>query len=126
MAVVPKAPRSRDDCCKSKRRGDRTSGAGVHAARRETSKDEYAYRHTCATKAELIAAGDNWMRFYNNERRHSALRRLSSIGYEKTLEAVTERKFSVSTLSGEPQWSSDTGARHAPLRQCWKGANDRI
>jgi transposase InsO family protein len=30
-----------------------------------TFKHEYYYRHTFATKAELVAAVDKWMYFYN-------------------------------------------------------------
>jgi putative transposase len=55
-----------------------------------TFKHECYYRHTYAAKAELIAAVDNWMYFYNNQRRHSAIGMLSPIDYEQTLKAVTE------------------------------------
>ena len=55
-----------------------------------TFKHECYYRHTFATKAELIAAVYNWMIFYNNRRRHSAIGMVSSIDYEQTLKAVTE------------------------------------
>ncbi|WP_267887333.1 IS3 family transposase, partial [Mycolicibacterium brisbanense] len=43
------------------------------------------YRHTFATMAELVAAIDNWMHFYNNRRRHSAIGMLSPIAYEQSL-----------------------------------------
>jgi len=55
-----------------------------------TFKHECYYRHTYATKAELIAAVDNWMYFYNNERRHSAIGMRSPIDYERSLTATTE------------------------------------
>lgn len=55
-----------------------------------TFKHECYYRHTYATKAELIAAVDNWMQFYNNQRRHSAIGMCSPIDYEQTLKVVTE------------------------------------
>ena len=35
-----------------------------------TFKHEYYYRHAFATKAELVAAVDKWMHFYNTQRRH--------------------------------------------------------
>ena len=53
-------------------------------------KHECYYRHAFATKLELIAAVDNWMRFYNDRRRHSAIGMLSPIDYEQTLKASTE------------------------------------
>jgi len=46
-----------------------------------TFKHEYYYRHVFATKAELIAAVDNWMKFHNLERRHSAIGMRSPINY---------------------------------------------
>lgn len=55
-----------------------------------TFKHEFYYRHAYATKVELIAAVDNWMHFYNNQRRHSAIGMLSPIDYEQTLKAITE------------------------------------
>jgi putative transposase len=53
-----------------------------------TFKHEEYYRHVYATKAELITAVDNWIRFYNNVRRHSKIRMLSPENYEKSLQAV--------------------------------------
>lgn len=50
-----------------------------------TFKHEYYYRHAFATMAELVAAIDNWMHFYNNRRRHSAIGMLSPIAYEQSL-----------------------------------------
>jgi putative transposase len=50
-----------------------------------TFKHEYYYRHTFATRAELVAAVDNWIRWFNNERRHSAVGMLSPIRYEQSL-----------------------------------------
>ena len=55
-----------------------------------TFKHEYYYRHVFATKAELIAAVDNWMYFYNHERGHSAIGMRSPINYEYTLKATPE------------------------------------
>jgi putative transposase len=53
-----------------------------------TFKHEYYYRHAFATKAELIAAVDKWMHFYNNRRRHSVIGMLSPIAYEQSLSAA--------------------------------------
>ena len=53
-------------------------------------KHEHYYRHVFATKAELIAAVDNWMHFYNHERRHSAIGMRSPINYEHSLKATPE------------------------------------
>jgi putative transposase len=50
-----------------------------------TFKHEYYYRHTFATKVELVAAVDNWIRRYNNDRRHSAIGMLSPVRYEQSL-----------------------------------------
>ena len=53
-----------------------------------TFKHEEYYRHVYATKAELVAAVDKWVRFYNSVRRHSAIGMLSPDVYEKSLPAV--------------------------------------
>ena len=50
-----------------------------------TFKHERYYRHVYATKAELIAAVDNWMIFYNSRRRHSAIGMQSPDRYEQSL-----------------------------------------
>lgn len=50
-----------------------------------TFKHEYYYRHTFATKAELMSAVDNWISRYNNDRRHSAIGMLSPVRYEQSL-----------------------------------------
>lgn len=50
-----------------------------------TFKHEYYYRHTFATKAELVAAVDNWIDRYNNKRRHSAIGMLNPVRYEQSL-----------------------------------------
>jgi putative transposase len=55
-----------------------------------TFKHECYYRHAFATKTELIAAVDNWMNFYNNRRRHSAIGMVSPIDYEQTLKVSTK------------------------------------
>ncbi len=55
-----------------------------------TFKHEFYYRHAIATKAELIAAVDNWMFFYNHERRHSSIGMRSPITYERTLSVTLE------------------------------------
>jgi putative transposase len=55
-----------------------------------TFKHECYYRHTYATRTELIAGVDNWMRFYNNERRHSSIGMLSPMDYEYTLKVNPE------------------------------------
>jgi transposase InsO family protein len=53
-----------------------------------TFKHEEYYRHVYATKAELVSAVDNWIRFYNTVRRHSAIGMRSPDEYEKSLQAV--------------------------------------
>jgi transposase InsO family protein len=53
-----------------------------------TFKHEEYYRHVYATKAELITAVDDWIRFYNTVRRHSAIGMLSPDNYEKSLQAA--------------------------------------
>ncbi|MGB8404230.1 MAG: IS3 family transposase [Mycobacterium sp.] len=55
-----------------------------------TFKHEYYYRHTFATTAEIVAAVDKWMHFYNTKRRHSTIGMLSPIAYEQSLNAVTQ------------------------------------
>lgn len=55
-----------------------------------TFKHEYYYRHTFATKAELVAAVDKWMHFYNTQRRHSVIGMLSPIAYEQSLDAAPQ------------------------------------
>jgi len=53
-------------------------------------KHECYYRHTYTTKTELVAAVDNWIHFYNHQRRHSAIGMLSPIDYEQSLNATPE------------------------------------
>ena len=53
-----------------------------------TFKHEHYYRHAYATKTELVAAIDNWVRFYNSRRRHSAIGMLSPDVYETSLSAA--------------------------------------
>ncbi|WP_216896115.1 IS3 family transposase [Nocardia alni] len=55
-----------------------------------TFKHECYYRHTFATKAELVAAVDNWINFYNSQRRHSVIGMLSPARYEQSLAAASE------------------------------------
>ncbi|WP_431964958.1 IS3 family transposase [Nocardia sp. bgisy134] len=55
-----------------------------------TFKHECYYRHAYATKAELVAAVDNWMHFYNHRRRHSAIGMRSPIDYEQSLKTTPE------------------------------------
>ncbi|WP_081276670.1 integrase core domain-containing protein [Rhodococcus opacus] len=50
-----------------------------------TFKHEHYYRHTFATKAELVAAIDKWMASYNSYRRHSSIGMLSPDNYERSL-----------------------------------------
>jgi transposase InsO family protein len=50
-----------------------------------TFKHEHYYRHTFATKAELVAAIDKWMDSYNSYRRHSSIGMLSPDNYERSL-----------------------------------------
>ncbi|WP_309117031.1 IS3 family transposase [Saccharothrix sp.] len=53
-----------------------------------TFKHEHYYRHVYATKSELVAAVDNWIRFYNSTRRHSKLGMRSPSDYESSLRAA--------------------------------------
>lgn len=53
-----------------------------------TFKHEEYYRHVYATKAELVAAIDKWIRFFNSVPRHSAIGMLSPDVYEKSLPAA--------------------------------------
>ncbi|MGH8965421.1 MAG: IS3 family transposase [Actinomycetes bacterium] len=55
-----------------------------------TFKHEFYYRHAFATKAELLAAVDNWMIFYNSRRRHSSIGMLSPDEYEWSLAAMDQ------------------------------------
>ncbi len=55
---------------------------------RSTFKHEHYYRHVYATKTELVAAVDNWIRFYNSTRRHSKLGMRSPSDNEKSLRAA--------------------------------------
>ena len=54
-----------------------------------TFKHEYYYRHTFATKTELVAAVDKWMHFYNDQR-HSVIGMLSPVAYEQSLSAAPQ------------------------------------
>lgn len=47
-----------------------------------TVKHEYYKRHAFTTYANLSAGLDNYIRFYNNERRHSSLGMISPIDFE--------------------------------------------
>ncbi|MEV4130520.1 integrase core domain-containing protein [Nocardia sp. NPDC049707] len=53
-----------------------------------TFKHEEYYCHVYATKAELVAAVDNWINFYNTTRRHSAIGMQSPDNFEKSLRAA--------------------------------------
>jgi putative transposase len=53
-----------------------------------TFKHEHYYRHTYATKTELVAAIDKWISFYNSTRRHSAIGMLSPDNFERSLQAA--------------------------------------
>jgi transposase InsO family protein len=46
------------------------------------------YLHVYATKAELVAAIDKWVTFYNSVRRHSALGMISPDDHESSLRAA--------------------------------------
>lgn len=52
-----------------------------------TFKHEHYYRHTYVHQAELTAAVDNWLNYYNTTRRHSTIGMLSPIDYEMSLTA---------------------------------------
>ncbi|QXU55597.1 integrase core domain-containing protein [Rhodococcus sp. LW-XY12] len=48
-------------------------------------KHEEHYRHTYATKSELVAGVDSWVVFYNTVRRNSAVGMLSPDSFENSL-----------------------------------------
>src|SRR3954470_11916521 len=50
-----------------------------------TFKHEHYYRHVYATRAEFVAAIDNGMSWYSNQRRHSAIGMLNPVHYEQSL-----------------------------------------
>jgi putative transposase len=50
-----------------------------------TFKHEEYYRHVYATKTELVAAIDKWVKFYNSVRRHSSIGMLSPDTFEQSL-----------------------------------------
>jgi len=54
-----------------------------------TFKHEYYYRHIFVHAAELVAAVDYWMNFYNTRRRHSTIAMLSPTDYEQSLTATS-------------------------------------
>ncbi|WUI93264.1 IS3 family transposase [Nocardia puris] len=56
-----------------------------------TFKHEFYYWHTFTTKAELVAAVDNWIIRYNTTRRHSAIGGISSIRYERSRDSRSQR-----------------------------------
>ncbi|MED5803950.1 integrase core domain-containing protein, partial [Gordonia sp. Z-3] len=49
-----------------------------------TVKHEYYKRHAFTTYANLTAGLDNYIRFYNHDRRHSSLGMISPIDFEVT------------------------------------------
>lgn len=54
-----------------------------------TFKHEYYYRHTFVTKSELVKAVDEWVRFYNHQRRHSSIGYFSPLNYEYEIASTT-------------------------------------
>ncbi|MCU1685190.1 MAG: Transposase InsF for insertion sequence [Amycolatopsis sp.] len=48
-------------------------------------KHEHYYRHSYAGKAELVAAVDKWIEWYNTNRRHSSIGMISPVCYEQSL-----------------------------------------
>jgi transposase InsO family protein len=56
----------------------------------QSAAREYYYRHTFATKSELVAVVDKWMHFYNDQRRHSVIGMLSPVAYEQSLSAAPQ------------------------------------
>ncbi len=53
-----------------------------------TFNHEHYYWHVDATKAELVAAVDKWMHWYNTRRRHSSIGMISPIAYEQSPSAA--------------------------------------
>lgn len=51
-------------------------------------KHQQYYLHAFGTKSELVAAVDNYIRFYRSARRRSKLGMRSSSDYEKSLRAA--------------------------------------
>ncbi|WP_396287857.1 IS3 family transposase [Amycolatopsis sp. PS_44_ISF1] len=58
--------------------------AHSHTRLRVAPHEEY-YRHVHATKTEIVAAIDNWVKFYNSVRRHSSVGVLSPDDFEQSL-----------------------------------------
>jgi transposase InsO family protein len=56
----------------------------------QSAAREYHYRHTFATKTELVAVVDKWMHCYHNLRRHPVVGMLSPVAYEQSLSAAPQ------------------------------------
>ncbi|WP_429429018.1 IS3 family transposase [Nocardia sp. GAS34] len=57
----------------------------THNTRHHVAQHEHYYRHTYATKAELVVSVDKWMNFYNTTRRHSSIGNQSPNAFERSL-----------------------------------------
>ncbi|MFQ6397573.1 IS3 family transposase [Nocardia sp. KC 131] len=53
--------------------------------RLRVAQHEHYYRHVYAMESELVASVDNWIDWYSNHRRHSAIGMLSPVRYEQSL-----------------------------------------
>jgi putative transposase len=85
-AVATHGGRCRGTILHSGRGGEYAAHLTAEAGFRH-GHEEY-YRHVYATKAELVAAVDNWINFYNITRRHSAIGMQSPDDFEKSLHAT--------------------------------------
>ena len=55
-----------------------------------TFKHEHYYRHTYTTRAELVAAVDNWIDWFKTGRRHAAIGMLSPNRFEQSLTGTAQ------------------------------------
>ncbi len=81
-----------------------------------TFKHEYYYRHTFAGKAELVAAVDKWMHFYNAQKRHPLIGMLSPIAYENHWTRPPKPHDPLIHCSGKPQSCLKTSRECCTLR----------
>ncbi|MGY0499340.1 integrase core domain-containing protein [Nocardia sp. FBN12] len=94
------------DCCGRWVRRD-LLGQRRRGSLRSTFKHECYYRHSFATKAEVVAAVDNWTRYSNHRRRHSSIGMRSPIDYELSLKAAAQASEPRPPIRGNPKLTED-------------------
>ena len=90
-----------------------------------TFKHEHYYRHTYATRAELVAAVDNWINWFNTERRHSAIGMLSPHRFEQSL-TRTAQFANCPTGEGRPGGNGFPGAGFRTSGSPFRGTGWRV